>query len=54
VDHQAVRITRLANLSDVPKVFHVNIKSGAASNRPRWGMRSIRRRPFAINLTMKF
>jgi len=38
VNNETVRVTRLANLGDVPKVFHDSISNQAsASNRPLVG-----------------
>jgi hypothetical protein len=50
VNHEAVRITWL--LTDVSKVFHVNIKSGARIQPTTGGGAVNQATPFAVNLTM--
>jgi len=55
VNYKAVRFTRLADLGDVPKVFHVfNIKSGARIQ-PTTGEDAVNQAtPVRDHLTMNF
>jgi hypothetical protein len=52
VNNETVRVTWLAGLGDVPKIFHVKIKSGASIQPTTGGDAVNQATPVRFNLTM--